>query len=737
MPALRIVLLNANPLEVGGPPERTLLWVAAALRARGQPATVVPAADRAAVAQALREADVLCVGDLRPTQGELMLAAAIADSRARVVLLEHGFPGCSIGVGICRRCAIRERCADSDRVAIYRRLAGRAERIVYQSGLHREANEAFLGALPERTLVLPPPAVPVLAADAAPAGPGTAVAFPSTNDVGEWLNLVLRCRLTPAETIAAYGTPPALPSGTPDNLRILPPLEESARLTALSHAAALVLLPDRPVPFGSDAATMILSGRQAVLNDNVGIREYLAPGEGPAALARRLADAGEQLVDAVLAAAGSGRRARRAGASASEEPPVTERVLLWAHDLGLGDAINLLPVAQVLAEASGGGLCLVLPARYLDLLRGQVACRTLAHEDFDIERERAGFDLIVETTICRDLCYGGDIGTERWVQVEFARQPNAYEIVHENLLSLLARAGLTGVPRRPRVALGDDLRTVARDRLAAAAIDVDDELVLCVHPGAGAPHKRWPAERFADVCRRARERLRARLVLLSGPGEDALADAVLAAGVLADVVSRNEPLPALAALMSHCTVFVGNDSGLMHLACAVDVPALAVFGPSTEHRWRPTHPRSVVVAARDAEGRRVPDLTALDVDAVMEGLARLLRRIATDPPTRTGSTVVASPHAGHVGGRPGERAWRSDRSGVVVRVSAPDDPLPAVLSACRTPRRWQDLSARHDPALLELLLAAELIVPTWSAPPDAFDLVFPTRTPRIPGGGAP
>ncbi len=106
-----------------------------------------------------------------------------------------------------------------------------------------------------------------------------------------------------------------------------------------------------------------------------------------------------------------------------------------------------------------------------------------------------------------------------------------------------------------------------------------------IHPGAKWPPRRWPAERFREIARRLPSvGLR---VICIGNREDRSLLRTLSQGVFpAPTIMGDElPLGAVAALIQRASLFVGNDSGPMHLAEAVGTPVIALFGP--------THPDAV------------------------------------------------------------------------------------------------------------------------------------------------
>lgn len=116
--------------------------------------------------------------------------------------------------------------------------------------------------------------------------------------------------------------------------------------------------------------------------------------------------------------------------------------------------------------------------------------------------------------------------------------------------------------------------------------------MVAIHPGSGeySRARRWPAQRFAQVARRLSQEDGARIVLVGGPKEVDLAEEV------ARGLDMNPPpinlagrtnLKELAAFLRSCSVFLGNDSGVMHLAAAVGTSVVALFGPSNHQAWGP------------------------------------------------------------------------------------------------------------------------------------------------------
>jgi heptosyltransferase-3 len=152
--------------------------------------------------------------------------------------------------------------------------------------------------------------------------------------------------------------------------------------------------------------------------------------------------------------------------------------------------------------------------------------------------------------------------------------------------------------------------------LAAAGADAPPPW-LFVHPGAGSPAKCWAAEAFARTIVTVAGRARMNVVVHQGPA-DAEAARALRRHLGAGVVWLVEPdLPTLAGALTHARAYLGNDSGVSHLAAALGVPALVLFD-ARHLAWRPW--QSAARARVVALGQAVP----AEIGAVVDELLALL-----------------------------------------------------------------------------------------------------------------
>lgn len=188
------------------------------------------------------------------------------------------------------------------------------------------------------------------------------------------------------------------------------------------------------------------------------------------------------------------------------------------------------------------------------------------------------------------------------------------------LLHLAAVLGLQPAPRP--VAWWN----AADDARAAALLPPGP--VLALGPTANWRTKMWPAERFIAAAQALTAPggalPGARIAVFGGPGgqeRDFAAPVLAALPDAVDLVGRLS-LPEAAAALSRCALYLGNDSGLMHLAAAAGAPTIGLFGPTPASEYAPAGPRARAVLAKGPPG--AAPMVRLSVPQVLAAAAELL-----------------------------------------------------------------------------------------------------------------
>jgi predicted lipopolysaccharide heptosyltransferase III len=151
----------------------------------------------------------------------------------------------------------------------------------------------------------------------------------------------------------------------------------------------------------------------------------------------------------------------------------------------------------------------------------------------------------------------------------------------------LALLGWTGVPvtDRPRTRLGISAAARKTVNKLLGESGLSDSKLALIHPAAAFATKQWAVENFARVAEFLAERGFAP-VAIAAPNEKELLEK-LRSEVKAKIVTLDLSLPEVTALAEQSQLFVGNDSGIAHIAAAVGTPAVVIFGSSNIAHWRP------------------------------------------------------------------------------------------------------------------------------------------------------
>jgi ADP-heptose:LPS heptosyltransferase len=161
---------------------------------------------------------------------------------------------------------------------------------------------------------------------------------------------------------------------------------------------------------------------------------------------------------------------------------------------------------------------------------------------------------------------------------------------------------------------------------------------ILLHPGSGSKKKVWPVERFVELFHYLQKHTESRVFVILGPAEGTETQKAFEGiqwdlGSRAPVLLKGLSLLGLASVMEGCRLYIGNDSGITHMAAALDIPTLAIFGPTDPVLWAPRG-KKVGVLRKEIECspcpqekflqcQRIECLYRVELEDVLEGLKQL------------------------------------------------------------------------------------------------------------------
>jgi len=230
--------------------------------------------------------------------------------------------------------------------------------------------------------------------------------------------------------------------------------------------------------------------------------------------------------------------------------------------------------------------------------------------DKGMEDYFAGFSIIVSFLYDPDEFFQENV--KRSSSAHFVagpHRPDETQAVHvcEALLKPLERFAIFGADAVPRLVFDEVPRRPTSGRTVAA------------HPGSGSERKNWPEWRWQEFLVEFVKREDARLLLVGGEAESGKLQR-LAKNLPPGRVElmENRPLPELAVRLRECDAFIGHDSGITHLAAALGLPGVVLWGESVATVWRPASPKMVLLTAPSG-------LSGIQVGSVLGQVREVLR----------------------------------------------------------------------------------------------------------------
>jgi ADP-heptose:LPS heptosyltransferase len=314
------------------------------------------------------------------------------------------------------------------------------------------------------------------------------------------------------------------------------------------------------------------------------------------------------------------------------------RRILLIQDRRMGDVVLTTALLEDLAAAS--------PDAAIDFMVGAPAAPLLLHhplidevvildKDHVVGTWRAvrarGYDLVVDVqgntrTAMITRASGAPVragwkGAGRsWMYTHRVEREHDLRYVVHDRQRLLQAVGIPTAALLPRLHLTDAERAAGAEVIRGLGVDTAQTVVGVMLSSRG-PERDWPVRHFVELSRLLAE-TGVVIVLFPGGQDDARVEEFRASGGRA-VIAPNVAIRPLMALISACALFISPDTGPAHIATALGVPRITLFGPSSPRGWSPGLPTTVALRSGGDAGGPMEDLQPdLVLRATLDVLSR-------------------------------------------------------------------------------------------------------------------
>jgi len=362
--------------------------------------------------------------------------------------------------------------------------------------------------------------------------------------------------------------------------------------------------------------------------------------------------------------------------------------ILMVHQGGVGDFILCLPAFGAIRQYYRGARIELLGyPRILQLVQGRyyadqgksidgVALGFLYLKDGNLDgpafRYFADFDLAFLFAQHGEGIFSANVrkaGVKKVLSIP--PFPEKGDRVHaiDHMLSCLSSMGVPQGMRIPRIFLSEEDRQFAEAWLAQkGALERVEKGLIALHPGSGSRKKLWPIGKFLDLAGSITAELGLSTILFIGPAErEYLGSGLERMRARCPISADHLPLIQVASLLERCRCYIGNDSGMTHLAAAVGVPTVALFGPTDPEIWGPRGERVAILRkalecspCRREELERCEHRRCLELIEVEEVIERAMSLMTQGALPSGGSNV---PQGGGIEGNSANDALKVDQRG--------------------------------------------------------------------------
>lgn len=284
-----------------------------------------------------------------------------------------------------------------------------------------------------------------------------------------------------------------------------------------------------------------------------------------------------------------------------------KRILIIRID-GIGDMVLTIPAIKALRQRFPSAHITVMTLEATkDLLRGALYIDEVIVYQKGLRLKELSFDLIfdfldnyflkpalIAYSIKAKYRVGFDIkGRGVFFNLRIPH-PNDDRHYVDSMLDLVALVGARIDDRFPELIVPPSEQNKAVQFLRDSNIQEGDRIV-CIHPGAIHWTGRWPPELFARLADELIQKKLAKVIFFGADYDIALIDQIRMRIKEESLFYIGQPLQSVAALIQQSDMLICNNSGLLHVACALKVPTVSTMGPALPKKWWPVGSKNIVL----------------------------------------------------------------------------------------------------------------------------------------------
>ena len=202
----------------------------------------------------------------------------------------------------------------------------------------------------------------------------------------------------------------------------------------------------------------------------------------------------------------------------------------------------------------------------------------------------------------------------------------------DRLSDLIKGIGFKIIDKKASLSVSDNCKKLADEFLKANDVQNDDNLIG-IHPGGYFPSQRWPIERFAETADNIIKKHNAKLIIIGGGKEKRLLGTMISLMKEKAIEAYNSPMPQLMGLIKRCGLLICNNSGILHLATALDVPTVSTMGPTDSSMWWPQGENNIVLkkdvsclGCEDAYCETHECMNSITIDDMLEAVSAQVKK---------------------------------------------------------------------------------------------------------------